>query len=116
AGARLTVYGDGNQTRSFCWVDDEVRGFVMLLESEWTGPMNLGNPSEFTVLELAKMVIEVTGADSEIVFESLPIDDPTRRRPDITLARQVLGWKPEVDLRSGVTRLAEWYREHRLGT
>jgi nucleoside-diphosphate-sugar epimerase len=113
AGAPLTVYGDGSQTRSFCWVDDEVRGFLALLASDWTGPMNLGNPGEFTVLELAKIVIEVTGADSEIVFEPLPVDDPTRRRPDITLAREVLGWEPAVELRAGVARLAEWYRETR---
>jgi dTDP-glucose 4,6-dehydratase len=113
-GAPLTVYGDGSQTRSFCWVDDEVRGFLALLESDWTGPMNLGNPAEFTMLELAKLVIEVTGADSEIVFEPLPVDDPTRRQPDITLAQEVLGWEPEVELRAGVARLAEWYRETRL--
>jgi dTDP-glucose 4,6-dehydratase len=113
-GAPLTVYGDGSQTRSFCWVDDEVRGFVALLASEWTGPMNIGNPGEFTVLELAKIVIEVTGSESEIVFEPLPVDDPTRRRPDITLAREVLGWEPEVDLRNGVARLAEWYRAERM--
>ena len=114
AGEPLTVYGDGSQTRSFCWVDDEVRGFVALLASDWIGPMNIGNPGEFTVLELAKIVIEVTGSDSEIVFEPLPVDDPARRRPDITLAREVLGWEPEVDLQTGVTRLAGWYRETRL--
>jgi len=114
AGAPLTVYGDGSQTRSFCWVDDEVRGFLALLASEWTGPMNLGNPGEFTVLELAKIVIEVTASNSEIVFEPLPVDDPSRRRPDITLARDVLGWEPEVDLRTGVSRLAEWYRTQRM--
>jgi len=116
AGAPLTVYGDGSQTRSFCWVDDEVRGFLALLASDWTGPMNLGNPGEFTVLELAKIVIEVTGSDGEIVFEPLPIDDPTRRRPEITLAREVLGWEPEIELRAGVARLADWYRETRLRT
>jgi dTDP-glucose 4,6-dehydratase len=115
-GQPLTVYGDGSQTRSFCWVDDEVRGFLALLASDWTGPMNLGNPGEFTVLELAKIVIEVTGSDSEIVFEPLPVDDPTRRRPDISLARDVLGWEPQVDLHAGVTRLAEWYRATRLGS
>jgi dTDP-glucose 4,6-dehydratase len=115
-GEPLTVYGDGNQTRSFCWVDDEVRGFLALLASEWTGPMNLGNPGEFTVLELAKLVIEVTGSDSEIVFEPLPVDDPTRRRPDITLAREVLGWQPEVELRTGIAQLAEWYRSERLAS
>jgi dTDP-glucose 4,6-dehydratase len=115
SGKALTVYGDGSQTRAFCWVDDEVRGFLALLASDWTGPMNLGNPNEFTVLELAKIVIEVTGSDSEIVFEPLPVDDPTRRRPDITLARAVLGWEPEIELRAGVTRLAEWYRTTRPG-
>ena len=113
-GEALTVYGDGSQTRSFCWVDDEVRGFLALLASDWVGPMNIGNPGEFTVLELAKLVVEVTGSESEIVFEPLPVDDPTRRRPDITLAREVLGWRPEVDLRTGVTRLAEWYRAQRM--
>ena len=115
SGTPLTVYGDGSQTRAFCWVDDEVRGFLALLASDWTGPMNIGNPDEFTVLELAKIVIEVTGSDSEIVFEPLPVDDPTRRRPDITLAREVLGWEPELELRAGVTRLAEWYRTTRPG-
>ena len=113
-GKPITVYGDGSQTRSFCWVDDEVRGFLALLASDWIGPMNLGNPGEFTVLELAKIVIEVTGSESEIVFEPLPVDDPTRRRPDITLAREVLGGQPEVALRTGVARLADWYRETRL--
>jgi dTDP-glucose 4,6-dehydratase len=114
AGKPLTIYGDGSQTRSFCWVDDEVRGFLALLASDWIGPMNLGNPGEFTVLELAKLVIEVMGADSEIVFEPLPVDDPMRRRPDITLAQEVLDWVPEVDLRTGVGRLADWYRTQRM--
>jgi dTDP-glucose 4,6-dehydratase len=112
-GAPLTVYGDGTQTRSFCWVDDEVRGFVALLHSDWIGPMNLGNPEEFTVLELAELVIDVTGVDAPIVLLPLPTDDPTRRRPDITRAGEVLGWKPEVDLRNGLTRLVDWYRTER---
>ena len=116
AGVPLTVYGDGSQTRSFCWVDDEVRGFLALLHSDWIGPMNIGNPGEFTVLELAEIVREVAGADVPIVFAPLPTDDPTRRRPDITLAREVLGWAPEVDLRTGVTRLVEWYRTERVPT
>lgn len=116
AGAPLTVYGDGSQTRSFCWVDDEVRGFVALLHSEWIGPMNIGNPGEFTVLELAELVLDVTGADVPIVFEPLPADDPSRRRPDISLAGEVLGWKPEIDLRTGISRLVEWYRSERLPT
>jgi dTDP-glucose 4,6-dehydratase len=109
AGKPLTVYGDGSQTRSFCYVDDEVRGLLALLDSDYVGPMNIGNPDEFTVLELARIVLEVTGSSSEIVFERLPVDDPTQRRPDITLAREVLGWEPEVDLRTGVTRTVEWF-------
>jgi dTDP-glucose 4,6-dehydratase len=114
AGTPLTVYGDGSQTRSFCWVDDEVRGFLALLHSDWIGPMNIGNPDEFTVLELAELVLEVTGAEVPITFAPLPVDDPTRRRPDITLAGRVLGWKPETDLRSGVSRLVDWYRAERM--
>jgi dTDP-glucose 4,6-dehydratase len=110
AGDALTVYGDGTQTRSFCFVDDEVRGILALLASDWTGPMNLGNPDEHTVLELAKLVLEVTGSPSPIRFADLPADDPTRRCPDITLARTVLGWSPQVDLRDGLERTYAWYR------
>ena len=110
-GRPLTVYGDGNQTRSFCYVDDEVRGILALLDSDYVGPMNIGNPNEFTVRELADVVLEVTGSSSEIVFEPLPVDDPTQRRPDITLAREVLGWEPEIALRDGLARTAEWMRE-----
>jgi dTDP-glucose 4,6-dehydratase len=107
AGKPLTVYGDGSQTRSFCYVDDEVRGLLALLDSDYVGPVNIGNPDEFTVLELAEIVLEVTGSSSEIVFESLPVDDPAQRRPDITLAREVLGWEPTVDVRTGVARTAK---------
>ena len=113
AGDPITVYGDGGQTRSFCYVDDEVRGLVALLESDWVGPMNIGNPDELTVLQLAKEVIEVTGSGSPIVHAPLPADDPKVRRPDIALARQVLGWEPTVTLRDGLTRTAEWYRGRR---
>lgn len=113
AGLPLTVYGDGTQTRSFCWVDDEVRGFLALLRSDWTGPMNLGNPDEFTVLELAEVVREITGSPVPITFDPLPVDDPTRRRPDIALAGRELGWKPEVDLRTGIAQLVDWYRAER---
>ncbi len=112
-GKPLTVYGDGTQTRSFCYVDDEVRGILALLESDWIGPMNIGNPDEFSVLELAQVVLEVTGSDSEITFEPLPVDDPTKRRPDISLARRELGWRPEIDLREGLARTYEWYRMER---
>jgi dTDP-glucose 4,6-dehydratase len=113
AGSPLTVYGDGTQTRSFCWVDDEVRGLVALLHSDWTGPMNIGNPAEFTVRELAELVRDAAGADVPITFAPLPEDDPTRRRPDITRAGAVLGWRPEVPLREGVERLVAWYRAGR---
>ena len=112
-GEPITVYGDGLQTRSFCFVDDEVRGIIGLLESSWNGPMNIGNPDEYTILELAEMVKEVTGSKSEVVFEPLPVDDPTRRRPDITLATRELGWRPEVDLRTGLTRMYEWFLKER---
>jgi dTDP-glucose 4,6-dehydratase len=100
----LTVFGDGSQTRSFCYVDDMVRGLVSLMESDVHLPINLGNPDEFTLLEAAKTVIEVTESRSEIVFEALPTDDPRQRQPDITRARQLLGWEPEVDLREGLRR------------
>ncbi len=109
-GAPLTVFGDGTQTRSFCFVDDEVRGILGLLDSTHVGPMNIGNPGEFTMLELAELVLEITGSGSELVFEPLPTDDPKQRRPDITLAESVLGWRPEVDLREGLTRTHDWYR------
>ncbi len=112
-GKPLTVYGDGKQTRSFCYVADEVRGILGLLDSSWTGPMNIGNPDEFTIHELAELVLEVTGSRSEITFEELPVDDPIRRRPDISLARRELGWRPEVDLREGLALTYDWYRRER---
>jgi dTDP-glucose 4,6-dehydratase len=109
-GKPITVHGDGSQTRSFCYVSDEIRGFLALLDSDHVGPVNIGNPSEFTMLELADLVLELTGSTSEIVYEPLPEDDPTRRRPDITLAQTVLGWEPQVDLRSGLGPTIEWFR------
>src|SRR3954470_22727100 len=112
AGKPLTIYGDGSQTRSFCYVADEIAGFLALLDSDEIGPVNIGNPNEFTIRELAELVIEVTGADSEIVYEPLPQDDPTQRRPDITLARTRLGWEPKVQLREGLQRTAEWFAKH----
>jgi dTDP-glucose 4,6-dehydratase len=109
AGKPLTIYGEGQQTRSFCYVDDEVEGFLRLLDSDHVGPVNIGNPNEFTVRELADLVLEVTGSTSELVFEPLPTDDPARRQPDITLARTVLGWEPQVQLREGLERTAEHF-------
>jgi nucleoside-diphosphate-sugar epimerase len=108
AGRPLTVYGDGSQTRSFCYVDDQVRGLVALADSDHVGPVNIGNPDEFTVLELARHVLKLTGSGSGIRFEPLPADDPAQRRPDITLAREVLGWEPEVELAEGLERTIPW--------
>ena len=105
----LTVFGEGSQTRSFCYVDDLVRGLVLLAESDEHLPVNLGNPREFTVLELAQTVLRVTGSKSEIVYEALPVDDPQVRQPDITRARQVLGWEPEVQLEEGLRRMLPSY-------
>ena len=103
----ITVFGDGSQTRSFCYVEDEIRGLIALAESGYHNPVNIGNPDEFTLLELAHAVIEVTGSASEIVHEALPIDDPQVRQPDITLAREILGWEPIVSLREGLRRTIE---------
>jgi dTDP-glucose 4,6-dehydratase len=100
----ITVFGDGSQTRSFCYVDDLIDGIIRLAESGVHQPVNIGNPDEFTLLELARTVIEVTGSRSEIVFQALPTDDPQVRRPDIALARELLGWEPTVDLREGLRR------------
>src|ERR671930_570157 len=101
----LTVFGDGSQTRSFCYVDDLIRGLHLLAESREHLPVNLGNPNEFSILELAQTVIRVTSSKSEIVFEALPIDDPQVRQPDITRARQLLGWEPEIELEEGLRRM-----------
>jgi dTDP-glucose 4,6-dehydratase len=101
----LTVFGDGSQTRSFCYVDDLIRGLILLAESGEHLPVNIGNPSEYTLLELAQKVIEATGSTSEIVYEALPVDDPKVRQPDITRARQLLGWEPQVTLEDGLRRM-----------
>ncbi len=105
AGEPLTIYGDGTQTRSFCYVDDLIRGLYLLATSEEHRPVNLGNPGEFTILELAETIIRVTESKSEIVHEALPVDDPQIRQPDITRAKEILGWAPEIDLEEGLTRL-----------
>jgi dTDP-glucose 4,6-dehydratase len=103
----LTVFGDGSQTRSFCYVDDLIRGLSLLAASDEPLPVNIGNPTEKTLLQLAETVTRVTGSDSEIVFEALPIDDPHVRQPDITRARQILGWEPEIALEEGLRRTVD---------
>ena len=114
-GEPLTIYGDGSQTRSFCYVDDEIDGFLALLDADSTGPLNIGNPGEFTVLELASAGPRGHRArPREIVFEDLPVDDPRQRQPDLTRTRAELGWEPTIDLREGLVRTAAYFRE-RLG-
>ena len=116
AGQPITLYGDGSQTRAFCYVDDLIDGLVAMMESpdDVTGPINLGNPGEFSIRELADAVIAATGANCELVFEPLPGDDPKQRRPDITRARDVLGWTPSVELAEGLDQTVTYFRD-RLG-
>ena len=113
----LTVFGDGSQTRSFCYVDDLIRGIVLLAESEEHLPVNIGNPDEKSLLELAETVLRLTGSSSQIIFESLPVDDPQVRQPDITRAKQLLGWEPEVELEEGLRKtIASLGREAAVGS
>jgi dTDP-glucose 4,6-dehydratase len=107
ANRPITVFGDGGQTRSFCYVSDLIRGIIALAESGYHDPVNIGNPDEFTLLELAETVKELTGSTSEIIYEALPIDDPKQRKPDIALARELLGWSPDISLRDGLQRTIE---------
>jgi UDP-glucuronate decarboxylase len=111
-GEELTVFGDGSQTRSFCYCDDLVEGLLLLMNGpdDFIGPVNLGNPGEFTILELAELVRELSGSRSQLVYQPLPADDPTQRQPDITLATDRLGWKPTVPLREGLTSTIKWFR------
>jgi len=106
----LTVYGDGSQTRSFCYVSDMVKGILKLMEFNGTGPINIGNPVEMTVLDLAKKIKKITGTDSSIVFNDLPVNDPKQRRPDITKAKIELGWTPKVDIDEGLNRTIKWFK------
>lgn len=112
-GEDITVYGDGLQTRSFCYVDDMIEGFVRFMNSpdDITGPINLGNPAEFTILDLARQTIELTGSKSNIVFKPLPKDDPRQRRPDISLAKRLLGWEPKVPLRDGLKQTISYFKD-----
>jgi UDP-glucuronate decarboxylase len=111
-GEDITVFGDGSQTRSFCYRDDLIDGILAMMNGpdDFIGPVNLGNPDEFTILELAQMVIELTGSRSKVIHKDLPVDDPTRRRPDITLAKSKLGWKPSTPLRAGLEKTIAWFR------
>jgi dTDP-glucose 4,6-dehydratase len=114
-GEPITVYGDGSQTRSFCYVDDEIDGIVRLFERGGPEPTNIGNPDEFTVRELAEIILEITGSRSELVLEPLPTDDPKQRRPDIAKARDQLGWQPRVGLREGLARTIEYFNARIAG-
>ncbi len=107
----ITIYGDGEQTRSFCYVDDLVEGFIRMMATpaEVTGPINLGNPGEFTIRELAEMVISMTGSKSKLVFQPLPQDDPRQRKPDITLAKKTLGWEPTIQLEKGLEKTIAYF-------
>jgi dTDP-glucose 4,6-dehydratase len=107
----ITIYGDGTQTRSFCYVADEVAGLLALLDSDYTDPVNVGNDDEFAVLDLADLVLKLTGSRSEVVYLDRPVDDPTQRRPDLTIARRVLGWEPTTPLEEGLARTIEWFRD-----
>jgi dTDP-glucose 4,6-dehydratase len=109
-GEDLTVYGDGSQTRSFCYVSDEIDGFVRLAKSSEHLPVNIGNPNEFTILACAEHVLKVTGSKSKISYEALPQDDPKQRRPDITKAQQLLGWEPKIDLETGLRMSLDYFR------
>jgi UDP-glucuronate decarboxylase len=112
AGEPITLFGSGDQTRSFCYRDDLIEGMMRMMAApdDFTGPVNIGNPGEFTIRELAELTVELTGSRSEIVHRPLPVDDPERRRPEITLARDRLGWQPTVPLREGLARTIEWFR------
>ncbi|HEY6764494.1 MAG TPA: GDP-mannose 4,6-dehydratase, partial [Candidatus Sulfotelmatobacter sp.] len=110
-GEDLTVYGDGGQTRSFCYVSDEIDGFMRLAKADEPLPVNIGNPNEFTILQCAKLVLKVTGSKSNIRYEDLPQDDPKQRRPDITKARTLLGWEPKVDLETGLRMSLEYFKK-----
>lgn len=110
-GTDITVYGDGSQTRSFCFVSDMVEGMLKMAQTDEVGPINVGNPDEYKVLEIANTIIELTGSSSKLVFKELPKDDPRRRKPDISLAEERLGWQPKVDLQTGLRETIEWFKE-----
>ena len=108
----ITVYGDGSQTRSFCYADDLIEGFIRLMNTpdDFTGPLNLGNPKEFTILEIAQKIIELTASESKIIYKDLPSDDPRQRQPNITLAREVLGWVPLIEVEEGLLKTIQYFK------
>ena len=116
AGEPITIFGAGNQTRSFCYRDDLVEAMIRMMNGpdEFVGPVNIGNPGEFTIRQLADLILELTGSRSQVVEKPLPVDDPERRRPDIALARERLGWEPRVPLREGLAKTIDWFRSVRL--
>lgn len=111
-GEPITIYGDGSQTRSFCYVDDLIKGMISLMESsdDFTGPVNIGNPNEFTIMQLAEVIVEAVGSSSKIITQPLPSDDPKQRQPDISLAKQTLSWEPSVELQEGVRKTIDYFR------
>ena len=110
-GTDLTLHGEGKQTRSFCYVDDLVEGLILLMDSNYDKPVNLGNPAECTIAKLARIVLDLTDSRSVIINEGRPIDDPNQRQPDITLARKELGWNPKIDLREGLNQTIRYFKE-----
>jgi UDP-glucuronate decarboxylase len=117
AGNDITIFGDGSQTRSFCYRDDLIEGMIRMMNGpdDFVGPVNIGNPEEFTILQLAQLVVQLTGSRSKLVYHPLPVDDPTQRRPDITLAQKHLDWSPTVPLREGLLKTIEWFRSIDMG-
>ena len=111
-GVPITIFGDGSQTRSFCYRDDLVEGMIRMMNSrdDFIGPVNLGNPGEYTIKQLAELTIELTGSSSKLIYKPLPADDPTRRQPDITLAKKELQWEPKVPLREGLQKTIDWFK------
>lgn len=114
-GKPITIFGDGSQTRSFCYIDDLVQGIRKLIHSDYNGPVNLGNPKEMTVLDIATLIIELTGSKSKIEFHELPQDDPRVRQPDIGLAKRILGWEPKVDVRTGLAKTINYFKDRNAG-
>ena len=105
----ITLYGEGNQTRSFCYIDDQINGLIKLMNSDYIYPVNIGNPQELTVKELANIIVELTESKSQITYEPLPLDDPTNRKHDITLAKQILNWEPVYNLKSGIIKTIDYF-------